>query len=956
MKDLLYSDKQDEYRSIPFWSWNDKLNPEVLKKQIQWMHGNGIGGFFMHARSGLQTEYMSEEWMRCVEICAEEAKKRNMKAWLYDENGWPSGFAGGKLLEKEENRDQYIRQRVGEFDAQATVSYLLTEKELIRVQDGGLKGEYLNLYIQISPSTADILNPEVVEQFIELTHEKYKARFGEDFSETFEGFFTDEPQYYRWHTPYTPMIAKYFKECFQEDILDSLGLLFVEKSGYRRFRYRYWKGMQELMLRGFAEKVYGWCENNGIKLTGHYIEETTMGYQIMCCGGVMPFYEYEHIPGIDWLGKASGTVGELAPKQVSSVAAQLGKNQVLTETFGCCGWDVTPTELKRIAGFQYVNGVNMMCHHLLPYSERGNRKYDYPAHYIPQNPWVKEDYKVFNDYFTRLGYLLGEGEQQVNVALLHPIRSAYFEYKREEEGFGIQHLEVKLYDVCKTFSTNHIEYHFLDETLLAKYGFVDGKQIGCGKCKYDYLVLPNIITMDATTEALLQVFVRNGGKVLIIGEKPTYCEANRFEYPYLMSTCTLEEIKNVQVYRGTASNTEIKSTYRRMGDKEFLYVINASDTETCTETYICGEDIKSFHQVDILEGTFKKIPLTITLKPGEDAVLFWSKEEPESNQKLTPYRLYFENAKVEWEKNYLPIDKVRYSMDGVEYSTLWPCSALFEKLLKEQYKGRIFLKYEFDVQTLPSDICLKTEKGTRDKKAWLNGIELSETLQTEEEYISLYPISKFVQEGINEYVLETDWYEDEFVYYALYGENVSESLRNCVVYDSELQPIQLEGRFGVYPRSGYVDDTDVRFVRGNHFYIGEEPERVTDVTTCGFPFFAGEFTLKRHILFDETNVSLEIPGEYLVAEVYVNGVCAGKLLYEKEIDISHVAKVGDNLIEVRFIISNRNLMGPHHYKGNKDENICPWTFEMFSTWTENQSPVYHDDYDLKRFYKKQREG
>lgn len=116
----------------------------------------------------------------------------------------------------------------------------------------------------------------------------------------------------------------------------------------------------------------------------------------------MPFYEYEHIPGIDWLGNESYQKGELSPKQVSSVAAQLGKKQIITETFGCCGWDVTPTDLKRIAGFQYVNGINMICHHLIPYTERGSRKYDHPAHYSTINPWVKEGFRDFNEYFTRL--------------------------------------------------------------------------------------------------------------------------------------------------------------------------------------------------------------------------------------------------------------------------------------------------------------------------------------------------------------------------------------------------------------------------------------------------------------------------------------------------------------------------------------------------------------------------
>ena len=413
-----------DYRSIPFWSWNDKLETTKLIEQIHWMNDSGIGGFFMHARSGLQTEYLSEEWMQCIEACADEAKKLDMKAWIYDENGWPSGFVGGKLLEDEKNRDKYILVEEGTYDKDATASYLMTENKLIRVlsmETLAQSGNYLNLYIHTAVATADILNPEVVDKFLNMTHQQYKERYGEKFADYIEGFFTDEPQYQRWNTPYTDVIATYWKEQYGEDILDGLGLLFVEKEGYRSFRYRYWKAMQHLMLENFAKRVYTWCDDNNVKLTGHYVEEGTMGYQLMCCGGVMPFYEYEHIPGIDWLGKWTGS--PLAAKQVGSVGAQLGKKQVLTETFGCCGWDVKPSELRRIASYQYVNGVNMMCHHLVPYSERGNRKYDYPAHYSTINPWVKEDFKAFNDYYTELGHFLGEGEQHVNVAMLHPIRS-----------------------------------------------------------------------------------------------------------------------------------------------------------------------------------------------------------------------------------------------------------------------------------------------------------------------------------------------------------------------------------------------------------------------------------------------------------------------------------------------------------------------------------------------------
>ena len=64
-----------DYYPIPFWSWNDELEPEELRRQIRWMKDNGIGGFFMHARGGLKTQYMSEEWMSCIDACCDEAEK-----------------------------------------------------------------------------------------------------------------------------------------------------------------------------------------------------------------------------------------------------------------------------------------------------------------------------------------------------------------------------------------------------------------------------------------------------------------------------------------------------------------------------------------------------------------------------------------------------------------------------------------------------------------------------------------------------------------------------------------------------------------------------------------------------------------------------------------------------------------------------------------------------------------
>ena len=86
-----------KYQPIPFWSWNEKLDIKETAEQIQTMYKAGIGGFFMHARGGLQTEYMGEEWFDNIGAAISEAKKLGMRAWAYDENGWPSGFGNGKV-------------------------------------------------------------------------------------------------------------------------------------------------------------------------------------------------------------------------------------------------------------------------------------------------------------------------------------------------------------------------------------------------------------------------------------------------------------------------------------------------------------------------------------------------------------------------------------------------------------------------------------------------------------------------------------------------------------------------------------------------------------------------------------------------------------------------------------------------------------------------------------------
>ena len=924
---------EKKYRSLPFWSWNGKLDKDELVKQVEWMNEKGIGGFFMHARGGLTTEYLGKEWFECIEVCAKRAKELGMEAYAYDENGWPSGFAGGKLLEDIENHDKYLTCSYGDYDESAMASFVVGKRALKKAKAGDT--ECLNIYENYSASTADILNPEVVDKFIELTHEEYKARdkYG------IKGFFTDEPQYYRWGMPYTKVLPEYFERVYGESIYDGIGLLFEKKEGYRDFRYKYWKALQSLMLDNFAKKIYEWCDKYGYKLTGHYIEESCLCGQMNCCGGIMPFYEYEHIPGIDYLGVR--ITEEMGAKQADSVAAQLGKKQVLTETFAACGWDISPLQLKVIAESQYVAGVNLMCQHLLPYKENGQRKRDYPSHFSDVNPWIKKSFDSFNGYFSYLGKLLANSLEYVNVGVLHPIRSAYFDYEvnSREPYNGLIDLEKPFYALMTKLCNMGIGHHYLDESLLAKYGKVKGTQLILGKCKYDYVIIPTIYTMDKTTEALLKKYISNGGKVLLYGKKPQYLEGKKYSYDYLKTNTSYGEIQKNQPYAIVqGKDCDVRCAYRTdKKGRSFIYAVNLGKE---TDVSFKLKEGTSFKSYDILSDKYESVPTRLHFDMGQSYILYVDNEKPQKQKNLK--KLYLEDSyTIKGEvDNFITLDTLSYSFDGKEYTSPRYHLCAFDELLHKKHKGKVYLKYEVNIDTCPQKCLLLAEK-TSITSMKVNGKTVKAEGESPLELAKLcYNIADKLKKGKNEIVMTIDYYQGENVYYALFGENVTESLKNCLAYDTDIEPVYLVGDFGVY---GSFTDVDDKLVSGEGFYLGEQKKQVISLIKDGYPFFSGELTLTQKVNLSDTGYELCVPKQFHLIDVRVNGKYVGRMMFSKRLDISHYLKAGKNEIELTVTLGNRNLLGPFHTHG-EHEFIGPDTFERFGTWQNGKSKHYNPKY------------
>lgn len=916
-----------DYAAIPFWSWNNELDEEKLVKQIEEMKEAGMGGFIMHARTGLTTEYLGEKWFSCVGACLKKAKELGMNAWVYDENGWPSGFVGGKLLETEAYRAQFLRYAVAsDFDENAFGVYVDTPDGFVRVYEKAVGvSEYHCVYLHTSPANSDILDPAVVDEFIRLTHEEYYKRFKDSFGKELAGFFTDEPQYYRAETPYPRTIKKAFEEKYGEDVVDGLVYLFLHDERGYAFREKYYQTCNELYVQNFYKKLYDWCEAHNCKLTGHSVEEPSLHTQMWGGAACMPSYAFEHIPGVDCLCRDCGT--DLAPKQVGSVASQLGIKQVLTETFGCAGYDVTPEELKSLGEYQYFNGVSLMCHHLYPYSLSGQGKHDHPPVFSKHGNWWK-GFRAFNDHFTKLGYIVSNTKENYDVLVVHPMRSVYLEYIRREDRNSVQQLENDFAAFLQKLRANGVQYQLADEWMLETYGNVAGDTLTIGECAYDKVIVPKMPNISRKTLETLQKYT---GKLLVEGEI-SYVDGVK-ENVSLSSNITFDEIV-AQAKLGFKNEDGLTAVTSRSGEiGDFVFIKNYSRTQS---SHVQMQGVaEAYKAIDLETYELKNISNDYTLPACGSLILFKDEDAKDEAKTEIVENITSQFAVTGISENFLVLDYGQISYDGKTFEERLPLPQVFENLLRKDYKGKLFIKHVFTAHDV-MPMSLVMEKG-KWLSAKLNGTPLVFTESAFDFNFIQADISSAVKQGENEFVYEVDYYQHDGVYFALFDPLATESLRNCLYYDTHIENVYVKGDFVV----------------NNDFSLSARkalPAISSAIYQDGYPFFKGELTIEGTYDYDGVGErTLSLSGRFASAEISINGKELVMAMQTQK-DVGRYLTKGKNDVRIVLKSSLRNLFGPHHIKGCVEPmGVGPGSFTMRGSWKDGVSAGYTHDYQSVPF-------
>ena len=570
LSDELFMNPTCEYRGTPFWAWNSDLKAEELCRQIEIFKKMGLGGFHMHVRTGMSTNYLSDEFMALIKCCCEKAGKEHMLAWLYDEDRWPSGAAGGLVTKDEEYRARCLlmtTEPCSNEDVAATIidsraeggregkGWLISCYDIILDENGYLKdykvigendeaeGTKWYAYVKIhAPSPwynnqtyLDTLNPKAVQRFVEVTHERYKQVIGESFGGVVPAIFTDEPQFTRKDVldnstdkddiamPWTDDIPETYMAQYGEDILATLPEIFWElpEGKVSITRYHYHDHISERFAQAFADVCGSWCRENGIALTGHMMEEPTLHSQTAALGDAMRSYRGFDLPGIDML---CASFEFTTAKQAQSAVHQYGREGMLSELYGVTGWDYDFRGYKLHGDWQACLGVTIRVPHLSWYAMGGEAKRDYPASIHYQSPWW-EEFSYLEDHFARVNTAMTRGKPVVRVGVIHPVESFWLHWGPNDKTALIrENMDEKFRNITDWLLKGSIDFNFISESLLPSLCKNASAPLQVGKMAYDAVIVPDCETLRSTTLERLEAFKNAGGKLIFLGDAPKFTD------------------------------------------------------------------------------------------------------------------------------------------------------------------------------------------------------------------------------------------------------------------------------------------------------------------------------------------------------------------------------------------------------------------------------------------------
>lgn len=551
-----------------------RTNDEVTAEQIGWQlrsiretGGGGVFSYCEHLQGGSPDKFLSDWWWKVVDLTAKAAAKEGLLYWAYDEEDWPSGTAGGKLLKEHPDWTwKFLRPLEKQFTGPTRAEIELSDEPFVaaaafqmdgkvlrvgslidlseRVQGRTLKWDVPAGEWTVAAYTAgtgivwnaapypDLMSRQASAGFVDMVYAAHDQRVGKIPGARLIGFFTDEPSFnvsnypagklFPWvpAMPYSADLPAAFRRRHGVDWRKHVPLLYHEAGPESlRFRCRHWQTCSRLYVENYFGQIFDFCEARGQVSSGHvHIEESLMAHLTLQGGNLPAIYRRMHVPGINWIHPFENPLPANVPKMASSAAHLTGRPRTWCESFAAAGLGLTFEQMHRMVNWEHVNGINMQVPICYKYSLRGaNRAQFYSPGISCQQPYW-DHFKAFADYEARLCLLASGGGHVAQVVLAYPAADLWTHCWEHDL---LSQRSAVFNQIGEALRESGYDYDIFDDEVLGAARSANG-EMAIGPERYRVLILPRADTMNRATLFQAVQLARAGGIVMFVGGLPRH--------------------------------------------------------------------------------------------------------------------------------------------------------------------------------------------------------------------------------------------------------------------------------------------------------------------------------------------------------------------------------------------------------------------------------------------------
>jgi hypothetical protein len=496
-----------------------QATPEAMER----LKDLGLGGIVCNVAFD---SYLSSEanWRTCVEA-VKACAQVGLRVWIYDEEGYPSGAAGGLVLK--ENRDfeslalAYDPSRADPFVVRASYEHTHASNNFHAAR------RYPNL-----------IDKAAVASFLRVTHDAYYRHLEPFFGNTIEAFFTDEPSLMAVNigplpddirkrvrvadpldpnvqplpsVPWSADLPGLYRERYGQDLVARRKSLFEgDTDADRQVRRQYWALVADLLAQRYFGQIEQWTRAHSVASSGHILWEEELLHHAALEGNSLKMLSLMDIPGLDMLSSNPEAViytGWMTAVLPASAALASGRRLVMTEVS-----DFSETMANRGPA-----PVADMCATAAWQAALGVTEFTL---YYNRRQRTAEDYQSYCAFVGRLNALLREAWPSPRVLLYYPIRDIWSEYKpvaakltMESQSQRLRYIVNSFMSLGQRMTRGQISFALVDHEMLAT-GRVQGDTIHIGKGSFRALVVPAGAELPPSVEQRVSQFEAGGGRVL----------------------------------------------------------------------------------------------------------------------------------------------------------------------------------------------------------------------------------------------------------------------------------------------------------------------------------------------------------------------------------------------------------------------------------------------------------